>query len=326
MLNLPPLNTLVPSRLDTTITDFRARIDQVAQEAVTGRRGDLVTHLKGNVGRAMLSQQALDNLETEKNHLNLRNARLSLTQQSLSFVKDATEGLGPQMLSAIGAGDEQAQTILSDEARTRLDQTLTTLNTRQGSRYLFAGDATTTPPLPDTARLMDAITTLATNAATIDDLTAAFNTFFDDPNGDWQTGLFAGTSQSSDPDGIVAINPAITDVIKNLAALALTTADLPAATQDIAKDLRSDAALGLTQSTTAMTDLMSQVGLNQSQIDDRLTTLGREEIILSTAFNNLTGRDQYEAVTELEQLETNLEAAYLVTTRLSNLTLLNFIK
>jgi flagellar hook-associated protein 3 FlgL len=48
--------------------------------------------------------------------------------------------------------------------------------------------------------------------------------------------------------------------------------------------------------------------------------------VLSAAFNSLTGRDQYEAVTELEQLETNLEAAYLVTTRLSNLTLLNFIR
>jgi flagellar hook-associated protein 3 FlgL len=326
MLNLPPVSTLIPTRLDSTISDFRARIDQTAQETVTGRRSDLVTHLKGDVGSAMLSQQALGNLETEKGFLNLRTARLSLTQQSLTFVKDATEGLGPQMLSAIGAGDEQAQTILSDEARTRLDQTLTTLNTRQGSRYLFAGDATTTRPLPDMMRLMDAITTLATNAATTEDMTASFNTFFDDPDGDWQTGLFAGTSQSSDTDAIVAIDPAITNVVKNLAALALSTGDLPPATRDTAKGLREGAALGLTQSTTQMTDLLSQVGLNQSKVEDRLTALGNEETVLSAAFNSLTGRDQYEAVTELEQLETNLEAAYLVTTRLSNLTLLNFIR
>lgn len=326
MLTLPPLTTLVPSRLDTTITDFRARIDQTSQEAVTGLREDLVSHLKGDVGTAMLSKRALDHLETERSQLNLRKARLALTEQSLTFIKDASEGVGPQMLTAIGAGDEAGQSVLAQEAVTRLDQVLTSLNTRQGSRFLFAGDATTTQPVPSASEVMDQLSVVAAGATNESDLNAALNTFFDDPSGAWQTGIFAGTPQSSDPDSIIAIDPAITNVVKSLATLALSGPEQSPATQDLASGLRQSAALSLTQSTSDIVGLLSNVGLNQSKVDDRLDALNSEETVLNSALNEIIGRDQYEAVTELQRLESNLEAAYLVTSRLSDLTLLNYIR
>jgi flagellar hook-associated protein 3 FlgL len=40
----------------------------------------------------------------------------------------------------------------------------------------------------------------------------------------------------------------------------------------------------------------------------------------------MTTRDQYEAASELKQLETGLEAAYTLTARLSNLSLLNYMR
>jgi len=47
---------------------------------------------------------------------------------------------------------------------------------------------------------------------------------------------------------------------------------------------------------------------------------------MSATFNRLTARDQYEAATELRELERNLEASYLLTSRLSNLSLLNYLR
>jgi len=41
--------------------------------------------------------------------------------------------------------------------------------------------------------------------------------------------------------------------------------------------------------------------------------------------NDLTARDQYEAATELQSLQTTLEASYLITARLSQLSLLNYL-
>ena len=40
----------------------------------------------------------------------------------------------------------------------------------------------------------------------------------------------------------------------------------------------------------------------------------------------MVGRDQYDAASELKQIEASLEAAYTLTARLSNLNLLNFLR
>ena len=48
--------------------------------------------------------------------------------------------------------------------------------------------------------------------------------------------------------------------------------------------------------------------------------------VLTQSFNQMTARDQYEAASELKQLETSLEASYTLTARLANLSLLNFMR
>ena len=46
---------------------------------------------------------------------------------------------------------------------------------------------------------------------------------------------------------------------------------------------------------------------------------------MTEAFNQMTARDEYEAATELESLQTMLEASYLITARLSKLSLTNYL-
>ena len=54
--------------------------------------------------------------------------------------------------------------------------------------------------------------------------------------------------------------------------------------------------------------------------------LNLEETTLTSFFNQMTARDQYEAASELTQLQTSLEASYTLTARLSNLSLLNYMR
>ena len=76
---------------------------------------------------------------------------------------------------------------------------------------------------------------------------------------------------------------------------------------------------------TELVGLRASLGLTQSQISRAQDTLDTEETVLTNALNTLTARDQYEAASELEQLEASLEASYLLTSRLANLTLLNYL-
>jgi hypothetical protein len=50
------------------------------------------------------------------------------------------------------------------------------------------------------------------------------------------------------------------------------------------------------------------------------------EAALTLAYTRLAGRDQFEAATELTQLEAQLETTFLATARLANLSLANFLR
>jgi len=51
-----------------------------------------------------------------------------------------------------------------------------------------------------------------------------------------------------------------------------------------------------------------------------------EELTLSAAYQSLTGVDQFEAAAELKQLEVALQSSFIITSRLSELSLTNFIR
>ena len=78
--------------------------------------------------------------------------------------------------------------------------------------------------------------------------------------------------------------------------------------------------------TTAVINLRADLGIIQERIAKEQLSLDTEETILNSVYNGMVGRDQYDAASELKQLEASLEAAYILTSRLSNLSLLNFLR
>ena len=76
---------------------------------------------------------------------------------------------------------------------------------------------------------------------------------------------------------------------------------------------------------TNIVNTQASVGMRRESIADEQALLQREQTLLNQAFTDLVGKDQFEAAAQLRELEANLEASYLLTTRLSNLTLLNFL-
>jgi flagellar hook-associated protein 3 FlgL len=76
---------------------------------------------------------------------------------------------------------------------------------------------------------------------------------------------------------------------------------------------------------TELVNIQANVGMRSANLQNELSLLEREQTLLNQAFTDLAGKDQYEAATQLRELEANLEASYLLTTRLSNLSILNFL-
>lgn len=326
-MRLGLINTLLSPQLDQSVGDIRERISVTATEAVTGRYLDLTTHLDGRIGDAMLTQRALDDITNEQSRLDLSLARLEITQQSLGIIQDANaNGISTRLLGSIATENFDQIEASGREAKTALEVVFTAMNARLQQRQLFSGDATSSGPLQPVDELLSDVQGLLDIATDAADFQASIDTYFDDPAGGWQTSIYNGTPTASDSNAVLAIDPAITELVKGLATLALADGNIDNAVLTETSDVLTASAQAISTGTERVIDLRVAVGRNEETIAVRKETLSAETAILAETFNALTGRDQYEAATELRQLESSLEASYLLTSRLSNLSLLNYIR
>lgn len=325
-MRLPVIANSLTSNLSQSIAQTRARIPEVSEEAVTGRRVDLVGHLQGNIGDAFLSKQAVDSISTQREQLQIRETRLDIVQTSLTFIQDTTSGIGTRLEASLGLGDQPSVDTAAREAEGAIAQVFSSLNSRFGERFLFSGDATATPPLGSPDQLLADVQAIASSAIDTADFDAQINAYFDAPTGPYQQGIYAGSQNISDPDGISANDPAITELVKGFAVLSLAQSSFNFTVINADPGILQNAAQTLSSAETAIVNLRADQGLKQERVERAQSTLNIEETILTRSFDDITGRDQFEAASELRQLETNLEASYLLTSRLANLQFLNFVR
>lgn len=307
------------------IASLRAQIEARAEESTTGIQSDIASHLKGRVDQALVSEQALNDNAEEQSRLGLRSVRLSLVDSALTSVRDLSAGLQVSMLSAVGSGELESQNLVSSQAQSALEDVVSRLSARHGERFLFAGDATATRPFADTSVLTDDLRAIAAAATDAADFAAQVEFYFDDPTGGFQTNFYQGAQSASDADSVVANQSEFKDLIQGLAILSLAhSADgigfaaggTPAMDQALER---------LERGRTNIVNTQAAVGMRRQSIAEEQGLLQREQTLLNQAFTDLVGKDQFEAAAQLRELEANLEASYLLTTRLSNLTLLNFL-
>ena len=320
------LNGFLNSAVTGSISGLRTQIADRAQEATTGLQADLVGHLKGRIDQALLGDQAIKGNADDQARLELREIRLTITTTAMESVHDITAGLQIAMQDAIGQAGDRAQDLVASDAKNALNDVLSRLGARHGERFLFSGDATATRPFADAEVLLDDIRAISAGATDEADFAAQVETYFDDPAGGFQTNFYQGAQTASDSDSVLSNQSGFADIFQGLAILALAGSDegIPFARGDA--PAMEQALQRMEGGRTAIVDAQASVGLQLASIESEKSLLAREETLLHKAFTDLAGKDQYEAATQLKVLEANLEASYLLTSRLSNLSLLNYLR
>jgi len=319
------LNGTLNIAVTNNIASLRAQIEARAEESTTGLQSDMAAHLKGRVDQALVGEQALKDNAEEQSRLGLRSVRLSLMDSTLTSVRDLSAGLQVSMLSAVGSGELESQNLVSSQAQSALDDVLSRLSARHGERFLFSGDATATRPFADTSVLINDLRAIAAGATDEADFAAQVEFYFDDPTGGFQTNFYQGAQTASDSDSVVANQAEFKDLIQGLAVLSLAHSADGLAFAAGGTPAMDQALERLERGRTNIVNTQAAVGMRRESIAEEQTLLQREQTLLNQAFTDLVGKDQFEAAAQLRELEANLEASYLLTTRLSNLTLLNFL-
>ena len=222
---------------------------------------------------------------------------------------------------------EVGRSQTSATARSHLESVFTSLNSQQGGRALFAGDDVTGVALTDVETFLASVEAAlggATDQATIDTTITAF--FAD--GGTFDTSIYTGGDGEAAsvrlPDGAVvdysikADDPSIKTLVEGLTRLAF----LPA---DVDTPYVENAATQIVSGKTGIASLQADVGRQTNLVSLAEGLAAEEKRLLQENENALVGIDPFEAASNVQRLEVQLQAAYQLTARLGRLSLLNVL-
>lgn len=323
------------ARLSRIISDMKSKAQLARTEAVTGRYEDQTKAVRGDIGGAHLLNKAIEDAKAYQTNLSLAETRTSRTQTVLAMLTTESARLGASAIAGLGTGDEASLKTIAADARATILNIFGALNSTEGGRALFGGDATDRPPLAAVEDFLADIETLIAGAADAAAAETALDTYFNDPAGGFATDIYqGGDGEASSVElapgvrvgaSVRADDQSIKDLLRGLAVIASYEA-LPSGSAEARDALTRSGAEYALVAEDDLVNMRARLGVAESRIaaaKDRYTS---EETVLTSILNQKTARDPYEATAELQLLESQLEASYLMTARLARLTIAEYLR
>lgn len=324
------------SRQSRITAGIKSRLEVVAGEAVTGIHADITKVTGGNVGGAHLLKKALNDISQNARLNGLSSARLQSISQALSGAREAVDGIDVRAIIALGSGSSSQISNVTEEADANLRSVMSALSGKHGSRNLLSGDATDTPPYAGADALLADVRAIMTAGTTAADIEAALDTYFNDPTGGFQTDQYLGGLNPASPlhlsnAGVIEVdvrgdNAVIKDVLRGLATLATAESSGFAVGGAEFSALFNTGITATADGVGGLIAMEGDLGIYAQTIDKADARDRFESASLSAAYQAIVGRDQFEAAAELKQLQVQLESSYILTSRMADLTLTNYIR
>lgn len=242
---------------------------------------------------------------------------------------------------------------LQNAARATIEKIMTGANTRYLGDHLFAGTKQDTAPLqpwdtvnPNTGLspadvLASIVSGPPASVGNADTLIAEIASVFDgthpDPDKRFEATFYNGTPQAAGTrvearidesvvlsHGVQANDDSFRELMRGLAMLA--SVDVAQISDQATYSRYVNAAVdAISAGTRQLLEQESGLGLMQGVVEDTIAAQEKVNDIYSYRLVDIESVDPYEAASRLNLLQSQLEASYAVTARLSRLSILNFI-
>jgi len=328
-------DVLAHSRLARIIADMKSRADTARTEAVTGRYEDITKAVNGDIGGAHLVLKAIDDAKSYQTMLSLAESRAAQTQATLVNLTDQSRTISTDALSFLNRGDNDSMKTIAADANASLSVIFSSLSVSVGGRSLFGGDAVDRAPLGDVEDLIADVGAILAGAADAATAAAALDFYFNDPTGGFATTIYQGGVGNAPMTEIApgvrisasvkADNQAIKDVMRGFAVLA-NFDQMPGGSAAERQAAMVSAAELVIDAEGDLVNIRAAIGVAEQRISGSKSRYEAEETVLTNVYNQKTAKDEFEAASALTALETQLEASYIMTARLSQLNLANFLR
>jgi flagellar hook-associated protein 3 FlgL len=313
--------------------DLRGQVQRAAQEVATGRHADIGKVMRGDMAPLMAVDASLSRLAAYKTNTTDAAFHAAAQQSALSGLSQLASGITTTLMGSRDFPTPAQVAATAADARGRLASAVGLINSQASGRAVFSGVATNAVPLGSVEDMLTALETAAVVATTAGQVEAAVNGWFADPLG---FGAFyqGGAALSAAPIApgetadlsTTAMDPAIRDTLAGFAMAALIDRGMLAGNLDERARLAQTAGLTLHRTEDARITLAARIGTVEAQIEAARTRNSAEETSLGILRSDIGSVDPYEAATRLETIRAQLESLYLVTARVSRLSLAEYLR
>lgn len=340
-----------------TTNDMSRLMLQAEQEVATGRHSDPFAALGARSIEAMSTRAVYERTEGRIESNTFLQNRLDLMATALGNVREAAQEVLTATITNTDASSSRPQ-FLKDLAKDAYETIASFMNSSYNGKSLFAGvdsdqtamnswgqadGVTGLSPSDVMASIVGGgITSAADATAKLAEVDAVFNgtpataahaydeSFFNgtpltDGLGNPMPRMTAQIDENLDISyGVQANDQGFRDLMRGLAMLA--SADPAEITDDAAYEAWVGAAAGaLGSGVNAVLNAETRTGTMQKLVEDANDRLNSKQEVLSLHISSLETVDPYEAATRLTSIQTQLQASYAVTARLSQLSYINFM-
>lgn len=315
--------------------DLKAEMERLNKELVTGQVSDPKSVLAGNVSYLSDIENDLRLLDSYRVVTTEAQTFTDSMQNALDRIQSVSTDYSQNLLAVANNAVSPVLDQYAVDARAQLETVVSSLNTTVGGRTIFAGTATNRAAIQDVETIISAVQVAVTGAASIDDIFAAADAWFADPAGYTAT-LYNGAANSLTPfrvgDGETVAVPYTADetelreVIKGLSLAALAGQGGLGFTAEGQREFMTRVGTNLLTAQSGLTAVRADVGASQERIDQIASRNAAEALSLDYAKGALLSADPFETATKLEEVQFQLQSLYTVTARMSDLTLVNFIR
>lgn len=337
----------------TQLIKMQLELVKTEKEVVSGRAADAGLHLGARTGQLVSVERDIDRIKSVMDSNELVLSRLSATQAGLTTLTKTAQTFQSTMTAA-SSGAVQNEILLS-EARTAIVKMVGVLNSSLNGENLFAGINTDvepikdffapSPPDPHSAAQTAMETAFQAQFGFAHDSPAAatvtaadMRTFLDtvmepqftgaDWNVNWSnasdTTITARITLNETTSASVSANEA--GIRKLAAAAAFISVFMDGNLNELARDAVIAASTSLVgQAVTDLAQTQAKTGILEQRVTAASERLSMQVDIFSGKVNDLAGIDPYEASTRVQALLAQIETAYTLTNRMSQLSLVRYL-
>ncbi len=307
------------ARLAGNSATVRRQLETAQEQQATGKVSSTYAGLGAGARTSLSVRPAVEHVAVWQRNIDATTGRLAVTQGALTQISSIAADFFAKTnaLTQIGTPAD----VIAGQARDALKQVSELLNTRDGDVYVFAGEDTANPPLPDTDPAVVGAAVLASDTAT-----APFSATLGPAPAQIEVGdgqrVQAGLVANKNT--LVNSPPPTTgsfarDILKALASLAAATPGPGVeATAAGARKLLGSAI-------TAISGEAGTLGSVEAGLASRKQTLAALQTTLSQQVSNVEDVDLAATLIRATSLQTQLQASYQTIAGAKNLSLANYL-